>query len=99
MLITETKITTTINQIESLMQKHFSEFEFTQMVENDSYVSLPLDDIAIQELKEDIEWKEGKDCKRYKRLLNQLNLVTTLREMGYKDEILLFLFLDKGRIK
>ena len=74
------------------MKLHLSDFEFTQMAENGSYVSVDLTEEAIEELKEDIEWEIGKSKSRCKRLQNQLNFVLMLREMGYTDNILVFVF-------
>ena len=80
------------HDIETELGIHWSGFEFTQMAENGSYVSVDLTEEAIEELKEDIEWEIGKSKSRCKRLQNQLNFVLMLREMGYTDNILVFVF-------
>ena len=66
--------------------------EFTEMAENGSYVVLNLNDDAIEDLKDSIEWEQGKSSIRLNKLINQLNLVEKLRELGYTDEILVFVF-------
>ena len=66
--------------------------EFTEMVESGSYVTLYLNDNAVEDLKESIEWEQGKSSIRLNKLMNQLNLVEKLRELGYTDKILVFIF-------
>lgn len=72
--------------------KHFNtnigDYEFTQGVANDSYVSLDLSDYIVEELAESIQWEEGKDIRHQKRLQNDLALVEYLRNIGYRDGIL-----------
>lgn len=70
---------------------HSSDFEFTQMEENDSYIILDVSEKAVEELMEDIEWEEGKSLSRQLRLQNQLMLVLMIQAMGYTDSILVFI--------
>lgn len=68
------------------------ECEFTEMAENGSYVILNLNDKAVKNLKDSIDWEQGKSFHRLNKLKNELNLVEKLRELGYTDEILVFVF-------
>ena len=74
------------------MGLHFSHFEIAQMAENGSYHLLGTDDAAVEELKDDILWEEGKSISRRNRLINQLALVHKLREMGYTNNVRVFIF-------
>lgn len=56
--------------------------------ENDSYNSLELDDAALEELYEELEWY--KDEYVY-RIENQIKLVEHLRSQGYRDSILVYI--------
>lgn len=64
---------------------------FTEMVENDSYVCLALNEEHIEDLKDNIEY-----CREHDRVVkaeqyeNELDLVNKFRELGYKDEIIIF---------
>lgn len=81
----------TINceDIEKLCGFHWQDCEFTQMIKNGTYVSLYLDDNALEELAEDIEWEIGKNQMRLQRLLNQKTLIIKLRNnYRIKDKIL-----------
>lgn len=78
----------TFDQITEEFGTHISDYEFTQEVANDSYVSLDLSDYVVEELAESICWEEGKDIRRQKRLQNDLALVEYLRNIGYRDSIL-----------
>ena len=67
--------------------------EFTQMVENDSYVPLWLDEDHRDELWEDIRYYTDKgdgESAYVKRLENELDLINRFRAMGYTDSILVF---------
>lgn len=79
-----------IDDICEEMNLHMSDFEFVQMAENGSYVSLDLSDGALEELWENIEWEAGKDTRRYNRLKNEEALVKRLRDMGYRGGILVY---------
>lgn len=81
-----------IEDIEEQLNVHMDYFEFTQGVENGSYVTLCLDDDAVEDLEESIAWEEGKDTHRQQRLRNQLTLVHLLRDMGFKDYVLVSVF-------
>ena len=68
--------------------------EFTQMVENDSYVPLWLDDDRVDELREDIRYYTDKgdgESAYVKRLENELDLINRFRAMGYTYSILVFI--------
>jgi hypothetical protein len=65
--------------------------EFTQMVANDSYVILWLDDDRVNDLQEEIaDCNDGSEDKYVKRLENELDLINRFRAMGYTDSILVF---------
>lgn len=86
---------------EKLVGCRWTEFEFTQMSENDSYIYLSLDDDDMEEIAEDIAWEKGKwgipldsdlaDCDNnyLKRLVNQEKLMKILYyDYGVRDGIL-----------
>lgn len=81
-----------IEDIEEQLNVHMSDFEFTEMAENGSYVTLCLDDDAIEDLEDSIAWEEGKNTRRQQKLRNQLILVRLLRDMGFKDYVLVNVF-------
>lgn len=67
--------------------------EFTQMAENDTYVSLCLNNDRIIDLWEDIKYYSEKgdgEAPFVLRLKNELELINKFRDMGYNDEILVF---------
>jgi hypothetical protein len=67
--------------------------QFTQMVENDSYVPLWLDEDRVDELREDIKYYTDKgegEAAYVKRLENELDLINRFRAMGYTYSILVF---------
>ena len=84
--------TINIEDVERQLNVNMSDFEFTEMAENGSYVTLFLNDNAIEDLEDSISWEEGKDASRQQRLRNQLTLVHLLRDMGLKDYILVSIF-------
>lgn len=84
--------TINIEDVERQLNVHMSDFEFTEMAENGSYVTLRLDDDAVEELEDSIAWEEGKNTRRQQRLRNQLTLVHLLRDMGFKDYVLVSVF-------
>jgi hypothetical protein len=66
---------------------------FTQMVANDSYVILWLDDDGVNELQEEIRYHTDNGDGEYayvKRLKNELDLINRFRVMGYTDSIFVF---------
>ena len=81
-----------IEDIEEQLNVHMSDFEFTQLAEIDGYVTLRLDDDAVEDLEDSIAWERGKDALRQQRLRNQLTLVNLLRNMGFKDYVLINIF-------
>ena len=69
---------------------HMSGFEFVQDAENDSYISLNLNEEAFEDLQEEIEWEDGKSLSRLERLKNQYRLMRMLYKTGYVDEVLIY---------
>jgi hypothetical protein len=49
------------NDVEKLTGKHWSDFEFAQMAENDAYQTLYCDDGYLEELYEDLEDETSKE--------------------------------------
>ena len=62
---------------------------FTEMVENDSYVSFHLDDEALADLEDNYNYAvvHGRNFKQFE---NEIELVKKFRELGYTEEILIF---------
>jgi hypothetical protein len=84
--------TINIKDVEKQLNVHMNDFEFTKMADNDSYVALCLNDYATEELEDSIAWEEGKNTRRQQRLRNQLTLVHLLRDMGFNDYVLVYIF-------
>ena len=80
----------TVEDIEDVCGKHFSKYEFTQMVENGSFAILECDDGALEDLYEEQEWLHDKESGTYERITNQIELVEMLRAQGYRDTVLVF---------
>jgi hypothetical protein len=92
--------------LDELVGVHWTEFEFSQMAENGSYVYLDLDEDSLEELRESIEWELGKSslpvtttevfhCNNdfLKRLLNQKKLMLMLRDQyGLRDGVLIHIY-------
>lgn len=98
--------------VRELIGEHWSDCEFAQMAENDSYRSIFCDDDSLAMLQEELEdekasWgnltpEEAEDEEEYQywrrlrrrspvvRLENQIKLVEALREMGYHNEMLIY---------
>ena len=51
----------TTDDVEELTGKHWGDFEFAQMAENDSYQYLCCADWYLEDLYEDLEWESGKE--------------------------------------
>ena len=51
----------TCDDVEKLTGKHWGDFEFAQMAENDAYQVLCCSDWYLEELYEDLEWETGKE--------------------------------------
>ena len=79
-------------ELEREFNIHLDDCEFAEMAENGSYVPLFLNDEAVKDLEEAIDRERSKSFIRLTKLTNQLNLVKKLRELGYTDEILVFIF-------
>lgn len=59
----EIKTTQYINtdDVEKLTGKHWGDFEFAQMAENDAYQVLCCSDWSLEELYEELEWEIGEE--------------------------------------
>lgn len=67
--------------------------DFTQEVNNDSYVLLDLTLDRLEQLREDLEWQEGKgeSGSRYARgLRSEIKIIEGLRDIGYEVSILVY---------
>jgi hypothetical protein len=70
---------------------HMSDFEFTQMVENDSYVTFDCSDERVEELSEELEWEKDNGNTRYfNRISNDYALMNLLRAQGIFDSALIY---------
>lgn len=99
--------------VRELIGAHWTDCEFAQMAENDSYRTIYCDDNSLKMLQEELEdekasWgdltpEEAEDEEEYQyqrrlhrrspvapRLENQIKLVEALREMGYNNEVLIY---------
>ena len=80
------------DDIRELTGKHWSNFEFAQMAENDSYVRLDCSDAGLEDLYEEQAWLKDKESGTYERLINQIQLVEILRKQyGFMFEILVWI--------
>lgn len=70
----------------------FNDFDFTEMVENDSYVIFDCDGITLAELLDTIEWeRDHGNTWRLNKLMNDLALLNVLRETYHiTDEVLIY---------
>jgi hypothetical protein len=67
--------------------------DFAQEVNNDSYVLLDLTLDRLEQLREDLEWQEGKgeSGSRYARgLRSEIKIIEGLRDIGYEISILVY---------
>ena len=81
----------TMHDICEVMGVNMHNFEFMQMVPNDSYQILFLDDERILDLMEDIAWERNKfNERRVERLENELELVQRLRAQGLTNSVLVW---------
>lgn len=70
---------------------HMSDFECTQMVENDSYITFDCSDERVEELSEELEWEKDNGNTRYfNRISNDYALVNLLRAQGVFDSALIY---------
>jgi hypothetical protein len=70
---------------------HLSDFECTQMVENDSYIIFDCSDERVEELSEDLESEKDKgDTHYFNRLSNDYALMNLLRAQGIFDSALIY---------
>ena len=91
MITLKTAYYITTDDVEELTGKHWTDFEFAQMAENDSYVILCLADWYLEELYEELEEYEDENLKYTNRLKNQINLIEILRkDYGLRDSILIW---------
>ena len=89
------------NDIAVLTGKHWGDFNFTQSAENDSYQILRLDDIYLEQLKQEIEYERefeenriyGCDYKsRLSLLKNEYELIKIFREeYGLREQVLVYI--------
>ena len=85
----EMKPTITSSEIEKQFGFGLKDCECYQMCANDSYVTLCLDEDVIQDFKDEIE--SCPDEPEYvKRLSNDIVLIEYFRDLGYTDEILIY---------
>lgn len=83
--------TITTEDVEKLTGIHWTEFAFTDCVENDSYVLLVCDEEEKAALEEDLMWDLGKSERRVRNIKNQLKLIEILNtEYNITDGILVF---------
>ena len=88
---THTATCITMHDVCEIMGVNMHKFEFMQMVPNDSYQILFLDDEHIFELTEDIAWERNKfNERRVERLENELELVQHLRAQGLTNSVLVW---------
>lgn len=86
--------TVSFDDIENHFGFGFDDVNFTDAVENGSYVGFELDEDAVNEREEDMRdmLKYGATNHRYfTRLKNELTLINYFRELGYTDEILIWI--------
>lgn len=74
--------------IEDIMGFRWDQLMSFSEAENDSYNSLELDDAALKELYEELEWYKDEYVHRIE---NQIKLVEHLRSQGYRDSILVYI--------
>lgn len=99
MIELKTMIYITSDDVEKLTGKHWSDFEFAQTAENDSYQVLCCTDWDLEELYEKLKWessKEGIDWEdqncRAVRLKNQIELIEILRkDYGIRGSVLIWI--------
>ena len=86
--------TVNFEDIESHFGFGLNDVSFTEMVENGSYVGFGLDEDAIDRREEelsDMEEYGDTNHRRFTRLKNELTLINYFRELGYTDEILIWI--------
>lgn len=87
--------TVSFDDIQDKFGFHMKDVPFCDMAENGSYVSLALDEDEVTGISgelADMEECTGAWDERYKsRLRNQLTLINYFRELGYTEEILIFI--------
>jgi hypothetical protein len=97
----------TTDDVKKLTGKHWGDFEFAQMAENDSYQILDCSDDRLEDLKDDFEDAEEPSIEDYDdeeeynwrkercywaRLRNEINLIEILRnEYNIHDTILVWI--------
>jgi hypothetical protein len=83
------KPTVTSSEIEKQFGICLKDCECYQMCANDSYVALCLDEDIVQDMKDEIE--SCPDEPEYvKRLSNNIMLIEYFRDLGYTDEVLIY---------
>lgn len=86
------KPTVDFDDISAELGVHLQDCAFTDMAENGSYISLDLSDRHLKELKEEIEWEQGKSNIRLHKLQGDLRVIEALRATVPSDSILVFIF-------
>ena len=70
---------------------HMSDFECTQMVANDSYITFDCSDERVEELSDYLEWlKDKNEVSYFNRLSNDYALINLLRAQGILDYVLIY---------
>ena len=83
--------TINMDEICEILKCHLSDFECTQMVENDSYITFDCSDERVEELSEELEWEKDNGNTRYfNRISNDYALVNLLRAQGVFDSALIY---------
>lgn len=78
--------------VEDIMGFQWDQLMSFNEAKNDSYNSLELDDAALEELYEELEWHKNKfDDEYVNRIENQIKLIEHLRSQGYRDSILVYI--------
>ena len=81
----------TTDDVEELTGKHWGDFEFAQMAENDSYITIKCDDGSLESLYEDAEWFKNKfEDTKLEHTTCQIKVVEYLRSVGYRSDVLMY---------
>ena len=67
------------------------DFECTQMVANDSYITFDCSEERVEELSDYLEWlKDKNEVSYFNRLSNDYALINLLRAQGILDYVLIY---------
>ena len=65
--------------------------QFDYYVKNNSYVPVNLDEDYLEDLRDDYEWAVNREAEDYvNRLRNTITFIETMRDRGYRGEILVY---------